>query len=97
MTFRITQAATVKGTLLRVDGRLDAESLSEFERCCKETLPPLTLDFEGVLWIDDEGTEFLRQLIADGTVVANASPFVALRLKIEREEMFSPRDEAGNR
>ena len=81
---------------MRVDGRLDAESFGEFERSCKEALPPLTLDFEGVLWVDDVAIESLRQLTADGTVVTNASPFIALRLKIEREETFSARDEAGN-
>jgi len=36
---------------------------------------------EGVLWIDDRAAEILRQLIASGTVVTNASPYIALRLK----------------
>jgi hypothetical protein len=69
-----------------VDGRLNAESLSELEGVCKEALSPLTLNIEGVLWIDDQATAYLQQLIADGTVVTNASPYVALRLKNERED-----------
>lgn len=73
---------------MRVDGRLDAESVSEFEHSCQEAQLPLTLDFEELRWIDDEATEFLRQMLSDGAVVTNASPYVALRLKIEREEDF---------
>ncbi len=71
---------------MRVDGRLDAESVSEFEHSCKNAQLPLTLDFGGLRWIDDEATGFLRQLLSDGAVVTNASPFVALRLKDERKD-----------
>ena len=88
LTFRITKVETEEGTLLRVDGRLDAESVSEFEHSCKNAQLPLTLDFGGLRWIDDEATGFLRQLLSNGAVVTNVSPFVALKLKIEREESF---------
>jgi hypothetical protein len=74
----MTSVETEEGTLLRVDGRLDAEALSEFEHSCKKAQLPLTLDFGGLLWIDDRAAEFLRQ--------TNASPFIALRLKHERED-----------
>ena len=90
MACRIDRVATGKGTLLRVDGRLDAQSLSDLESSCKGARPPLTLNLEGVLWVDDRATAYLRQLIADGTLVTNASPYVALRLKSERGET-SPR------
>ncbi|MDH3814160.1 MAG: hypothetical protein OEV48_06710 [Acidobacteriota bacterium] len=86
MTFRITKVETEEGTLLRVEGRLDAESLGEFKHSCKEAQLRLTLDFAGLRWIDDEATEFLRQMLSDGAVVTNASPFIALRLKNERED-----------
>ena len=97
MVFRMTQVATEEGTLLRVDGHLNAESLSELEGVCKGALPPLTLNIEGVRWIDDQATAYLQQLIADGAVVTNASPYVALRLKNERGETFPPRDKGGDR
>jgi hypothetical protein len=89
MACRIDRVATGKGTLLRVDGRLDGDSLSDLEGCCREARPPLTLDIEGVLWIDDRATAYLQQLIADGTHVTNPSPYVALRLKSERRETSS--------
>ena len=86
LTFRITKVETEEGILLRVDGRLDAESVCEFEHFCKEAQLPLRLDFGGLRWIDDEATEFLRQLLSDGAVVTNISPFITLRLKNERED-----------
>lgn len=85
---RITQVATDEGTLLRVDGKLDAESLSELEDVCDEARPPLTLNLGGVRWIDDRVAAYLRQLIADGAAVTDVSPYVALRLKSERGETF---------
>jgi hypothetical protein len=86
LTFRITKVETEEEILLRVEGRLYAESLGEFKHSCKEAQLPLRLDFGGLRWIDDEATEFLRQLLSDGAVVTNASPFIALRLKHERED-----------
>ena len=82
MTLRITRVdRDEEGTFLRIDGRLEGKSLDEFEEACEGAPSPLTLDLEGVLWIDDRATETLRQLIASGTVVTHASPYVALRLK----------------
>lgn len=84
MTCRITEIGTEEGTLLRVDGRLDEESLAELESSCKQARPPLILDLQGLRWIDDRARAFLRQLTAEGAVVTQASPYVALRLETER-------------
>ena len=86
VTLRITQVEAETGTILRVDGRLEAESLGELERACQEALLPLILNLEGLLWIDDRAAETLRQLRAKGTVVTNASPYVTLRMKNDRNE-----------
>lgn len=71
---------------MRVDGRLEAESLRELERACEGALSPLMLNLEGLLWIDDRAAEALRRLRAKGTVVTNASPYVSLRMKNEDEK-----------
>ena len=86
MTLRITRVKGGEGTVLRIDGRLEAESLDELERACDGARSPLTLNLEGVLWIDDRAAEILHRLIASGAAVANASPYVALRLKSEGEK-----------
>ena len=82
VTLRITRANGDEGSVLRIDGRLEAECLGELERACEGARPPLTLNLEGVLWIDDRAAEALRGLMARGAAVENASPYVALRLKI---------------
>jgi hypothetical protein len=95
VTLRITQVETEEGTLLQVDGRLDAESLGELDRACKTARLPLTLNLEGVLWIDDRAAETLWQLKADGTVMTNASPYVNLRIKNGDEKSHPPITEGG--
>ena len=89
MSLRITRIEGDQGTLLRVDGRLEAESLNELEQACEEAQSPLTLNLEGLLWIDDRAAETLRRLMAGGTVVTGASPYVALRLK-NKEDIYEP-------
>jgi len=74
----------VEGTLLRVDGRLDAESVSELEDSCEEAVSPLTLDIQGLQWVDDQAAAYLKQLMAAGAVVTNASPYVALRVLVKQ-------------
>ena len=88
MTCRITLVATEEGTLVRVAGRLDAESLRTLEKSCRGARLPLTLDLEGMRWIDDPATACLKQLIADGARVIHASPYVALRLHGQPQETF---------
>jgi hypothetical protein len=82
VSLRITRLDSDEGTLLRVDGRLEGEGVSELERASTEAQSPLTLNLEGVLWIDDRAAETLRRLMAHGTVVTSASPYVALQLKV---------------
>ena len=82
---RVTRVESDGGIVLQIDGRLVAESLNALEQACEDARLQLTLNLEGLRWIDDQGAETLRQLIAGGTVVTGASPFVALRLN-EKEE-----------
>ena len=81
MSLRITRVERDGGTVLQIDGRLEAESLNELEQACEDVRLQLTLNLKGLTWIDDRGAETLRRLMAGGTVVTGASPFVALRLK----------------
>ena len=86
MTLRITRVKSDEGTVLRIDGRLEVESLDELERACGGARSPLTLNLEGVPWIDDRAAKILHRLMAGGAAVAKASPYVALRLKSEGEK-----------
>ena len=72
MSLRITRVDSEEGTLLQIDGRLEAESLDELEQACERARSQLTLNLGGVLWIDDRAAETLRRLMARGTVVTSA-------------------------
>ena len=85
LNLRITRVESGGDTVLQIDGRLVAESLNALEQACDDVRLQLTLNLEGLRWIDDQGAEALGQLIAGGAVVTGASPFVALRLN-EKEE-----------
>ena len=90
MSLRITRVDSEEGTFLQIDGRLEAESLDELEQACEGARSQLTLNLEGVLWIDDRSAETLRRLMARGTVVTSASPYIALRLKNKGGEDLIP-------
>jgi hypothetical protein len=81
LTLRISRTDSEAGTVLRVDGRLKEEVLEELEKACEGVPSPLTLDLEGLTWIDEKAGEALEQLMAHGAAVTNASPYVALLLK----------------
>jgi hypothetical protein len=83
---RITRIDSEEGTLLQIDGRLEGESLEELERATQGVQSPLTLNLEGVLWIDDRAVEALWRLMAGDTVVTGASPYVALQLQKKGEK-----------
>jgi len=83
---RITRNDSEEGTLLRIDGRLEGESLEEFERATQEARSPLTLNLEGVAWIDDRAVKALRRLMAGSAIVTGASPYVALQLQKKGEK-----------
>ena len=89
LNLRITRVESDGGIVLQIDGRLVAESLNALEQACEDARLQLTLNLEGLRWIDDQGAETLRRLIAGGTVVTGASPYVALRLKI-KEDIYEP-------
>ena len=42
MVLRITRVEIEEGTCLRIDGRLDAESLTVLDQACNEVRSPLT-------------------------------------------------------
>jgi anti-anti-sigma regulatory factor len=68
MTLRITQALDiVKGSAtLRLEGSMSAEEALLLERYCDElagqSIGAITLDLEGLTFLDDEGGDSIRRL-----------------------------------
>ena len=88
MTLRIVQEELERGTMLRVIGDLSGSVLSELEACCRNAKPPLTLDLKGVIAVDESGIVLLRSLSAEGARLAGASPYLSMRLGLERQSGF---------
>jgi len=85
MTFRITQVDGPAGTLLQVDGWLDADGLADLERACAGASGGLTLDLAGLRQADEPAVCFLRGLQAAGVGLAGLSPYLALRIAPRRD------------
>ena len=68
MTLRISQTLdTVKGSAtLRLEGSMSAEEALLLERYCDElaeqSIGAITLDLEGLTFLDDEGADSIRHL-----------------------------------
>jgi len=67
-----------------VDGRLDAEVVEELERVVAELSGPLRLELVGLRSADEAGLEALRALRARGIVLTGVSPYLRLRLGVEK-------------
>ena len=69
---------------LRLEGRLVGPWVRELRKSCESVLSRggrLTLDLEGLSFIDREGITLLRTLKGNQVNLANGSPFVAELLK----------------
>ena len=80
------------------DGRLDAEVVEELERVVAELSGPLRLDLAGLRSADEAGLESLRALRARGIVLTGTSPYLRLRLGVEKvRKACEPRAPPGGR
>ncbi len=80
MTLRIVQEPLEPGTMLRVAGALSGPEVYELETCCRNARPPLTLELEGVIAVDEPGLLLLRSVAAEGASLVGASPYLSMRL-----------------
>ena len=80
MTLRIVQEPLERGTMLRVAGNLSGAEVAEMLTCCRNAEPPLTLDLESAVGVDEAGLVLLRTLVAEGATLVGASPYLSMRL-----------------
>lgn len=81
MTFRITRLDAPGGTLVKVDGWLEADGIAELERVCAEpSAGRLTVDLGDLRQADASALDLLRRAAARGTRLVNCSPYLALLL-----------------
>jgi len=72
--------------LLRVSGRIDAESLGELKMEMQIRLSPIALDLGEVTLVDADAVRFLAAAEAAGTKLLNCPLFVREWIRRERSE-----------
>lgn len=78
VTLRLTHVQDSLGLVLKVDGRLDEEVLSELKRACEDFEGPLRLDLRDLIEADESAVIELRGLRASGAELIRIRPFLQL-------------------
>lgn len=86
MTFRITRECHENETLLRIEGDLSCDGLAEFDQVYKGSGAPLTIDLSGIKHLDQPALEMLQSLHRKGVSLIGVSPYLALRLNVEKRK-----------
>lgn len=84
MTLKIERIAAEHTTVIRLIGRLRREHLSMVMKQIQSSTGEVTLDLGELALISVEGVRFLNACQDEGTVIANASPYVTDWMKRER-------------
>ena len=81
MNLRITAETNKRPAVVRIDGELLSEGLSELKKVCENLPEPLLLDLTDLIRADPEALQALRDLIDRGAAVKGASPYIQLLLE----------------
>ena len=80
--FRITRISGASTTILKIEGKLLAPYVDEFESAIGSfssfsSPMPISLDLSGLTFVDAAGLEVLTAMIRRGLLVSSCSNFVA--------------------
>lgn len=81
MQLRIVVSLEGLKTVVKVDGRLDAEGVPELEKVTRDKTTVLYLDLSGLRLADSQGVAVLLRLQGAGAVIQGASPYLKLLLE----------------
>jgi len=76
MAFRISSRRDESGTVVRIEGSLDAVAVPDLLATCQAVGSPLRLDLSGLMSADADGAEALRRLAEAGAELAGMSPYI---------------------
>jgi anti-anti-sigma regulatory factor len=76
MAFRISSRRDESGTVVYIEGRLDAPAVADLVATCRAVGHPLRLDLSGLRSADADGVRALRALIDPATEISGMSPHV---------------------
>ncbi len=83
MTIRITVKPLAAGTLVKIDGELDSQDVSEVAAVYGSAAGPVALDLAELKALDSAGETCLRRLIDRGATVEAAPPYIRVRLGLD--------------
>jgi len=83
MTCRISSKGGESGTVIHIEGRLDAATVPDLLATCRAIGSPLCLDLSGLMSADADGAEALRRLAKAGGRLTDMSPYIR-QLVLER-------------
>ena len=83
MRLRITETKEGSAKVIRIEGELLAEGVSELERVCQEAAAPLRLDVTELRLVDSSGISSIRSLAEEGAQLSGLSPYIKLLLSRE--------------
>ena len=76
MAYRISSRRDQSGTVVRIEGRLDAATVPDLLAACRAVGHPLRLDLSGLRSADADGAEALRGLAEAGAELTDMSPHI---------------------
>jgi anti-anti-sigma factor len=76
MNLRITTKQRRGVTVVQVDGDLDKQGVTEFEKACASITGPLCLDLANLQSIDAAGVHIVQALEDRGAAVTGVSPYI---------------------
>ena len=76
MDSRISSRSNESGTVVRIEGRLDAATVPDLLATCRAVGHPLRLDLSGLRSADAEGAETLLRLADAGAELTDMSPHI---------------------
>jgi ABC-type transporter Mla MlaB component len=81
MAIHVSEAKREHGSVLKVDGQLKADDVSELTKAYRLAHGNCILDLSELQSADSAGLEALRELVSLGAEIRHASPYVELLLK----------------
>lgn len=80
MPFRLSVSEREDLTVIRVDGRLAGDGVTQLESACLAARRPLVLDLTHLATAEDAGVVTLRRLAGQGAHLVGVSPYMTLLL-----------------
>ena len=77
---RITKTTGRSRTIIKVDGRLMSDEVSELERVCQAEAHPFSLNLSGLLWAHADGIKAIVRLVDAGAKLTGMRPYIKLLL-----------------